>query len=412
MSSKRKCGPFPFVLLLKDMTDDAVDARLDFVFIKRHTGGDTGHTCWGGLSLLFSSFLLSLHTVSSCFDCRAMSQHFYQCTLPCDPSGQIAIEVAVTFLWKAHKWAVWRFHHRISYYTNVKGFHRTPENLSFHLFSRFLMMFSPTTFGSLKSESSIQAASRMLLSLTVTQTVRPPLICQDCLWPGSNQSQLSGVQTQTAPLCLTYSLPLTPSVAFFFPLVIFYLLLNIAANHSTTVVTVGWVQKDYYTRKQKYNTQVSQNWTFSSSWLVASYPVHDYSCPPFQNQNFIVLSRPLTLGAVLSRARSLDKDMQCETGHRQRINKTPCKMPERTWPRAGTGKCLCCVCAHGYWRLDGPVLSVSHKPHVMCTLRHSAYPLTFIPTPTWLQCYFVTWLGVFLSLSGLTVYLPALLESA
>lgn len=41
---KRKCGPFPFVLLLKDMTDGAVDARLDFVFIKELINGDTG--CW------------------------------------------------------------------------------------------------------------------------------------------------------------------------------------------------------------------------------------------------------------------------------------------------------------------------------------------------------------------------------
>lgn len=36
MSSKRKCGSFPLVLLLKDMTDGAVDARPDFIFIKEH----------------------------------------------------------------------------------------------------------------------------------------------------------------------------------------------------------------------------------------------------------------------------------------------------------------------------------------------------------------------------------------
>lgn len=44
MSSKRKCGPFPFVSLLKDMKDGAVDARFDFVFIKAHTREDTGCT--------------------------------------------------------------------------------------------------------------------------------------------------------------------------------------------------------------------------------------------------------------------------------------------------------------------------------------------------------------------------------
>lgn len=43
MSSKRKCGPFPFVLLPKDITD-VVDARLDFVFIKAHIRGNAGCT--------------------------------------------------------------------------------------------------------------------------------------------------------------------------------------------------------------------------------------------------------------------------------------------------------------------------------------------------------------------------------
>lgn len=53
------------------MTDGAVDARLDFVFIKAHMRGATGRAGCGGLSLL----CLSLHTVSSCLAQRAVSQH-------------------------------------------------------------------------------------------------------------------------------------------------------------------------------------------------------------------------------------------------------------------------------------------------------------------------------------------------
>lgn len=44
MTSKRKYGQFPFVLLLKDITDGAVDAKLDLVIIKAHIRGDTGCT--------------------------------------------------------------------------------------------------------------------------------------------------------------------------------------------------------------------------------------------------------------------------------------------------------------------------------------------------------------------------------
>lgn len=86
MSSKRKCGPFPFVLLLKDMTDGSVDARLDFVFIKAHTRGDTGCTGWGRVSLLLSPFSEFTHSVllfCPASDVSTLTHVFHQCTLPC-----------------------------------------------------------------------------------------------------------------------------------------------------------------------------------------------------------------------------------------------------------------------------------------------------------------------------------------
>jgi len=64
MSSKRKCGPFPLVLLPKD---SVVGARLDFGFYKGTLEGEVALTEVDSLFLAVYKLFLSVYTVPSCF---------------------------------------------------------------------------------------------------------------------------------------------------------------------------------------------------------------------------------------------------------------------------------------------------------------------------------------------------------
>lgn len=89
-------------------------------------------------------------------DVSTLTHVFHQCTLPCDLSGQIVIEVTVTFL-QTHLSEI--FTKGLSHYTDTKDF---SDNLGFHLLSHFSVVFA--TFVNIvpKNLLGVQAASVML----------------------------------------------------------------------------------------------------------------------------------------------------------------------------------------------------------------------------------------------------------
>lgn len=77
------------------MTDGAGDARLDFVFIKAHMGGETQDA----LAVVDSSLSRFTHSVllfCPVSDVSTLTRVFYRCALPCGLSGRLVIEVTVT----------------------------------------------------------------------------------------------------------------------------------------------------------------------------------------------------------------------------------------------------------------------------------------------------------------------------
>lgn len=251
------------------MTDGAVDARLDFVFMKELRNGDTGCSGWGrhfSLVLFPSAHWqhpLVLHLRD---DVSTLTHVFRQCTLPCDLWG---LTVAgghshISFI-------------KLSCYRDTVG-------LSARL----------TTWGfsccSLMPSTEILSTSR-LLHLSVTLTRWEPPLSATLTWLESFIAKWHKTTNNTSQPCVgSLSLSLCLSCLCRKPHTH-----TAAESHSPMSSNVPHHQEN-----GKCDILVSQNWTLTRLWLVPLYPVHDGP----HLKTFIVLFGSLTQDAVVSRALS------------------------------------------------------------------------------------------------------------
>lgn len=261
---------------------------------------------------------------------------FYQSTLPCDLSRTDS-DIA----------SVWDLHHRTLTLHTRKEFQCTTDSIGLHLFSYSLQCLH------------LQLLVNLVPPLRCDLNSLTPLLCQVYLGPGLNPSQKSVRETQTTPLCFTYNLSLTPSLPLFsFPS------RGSKPNHWRSLICERGLHHQETINKTSNCHIAGISPGLGLCLNILCVTVHASS----QNQNVLVLSGSLTLEQCFSELCPSDRDTQSKL---VRYSKGHLKMAYSLLNQTSEDltlsrdKAMCELCVWLLFWLDGPVISVRHKPGLM-----------------------------------------------